>query len=207
MSTPNLRLVSRSELQHSKSVTGWRRECEWCANPTVNLSHSLPLSTVGPLIHDRAIEKVSQHVNDAVEKGAQILIGGRRINGPGTFFAPTVLSDVPPSALVNDEETFGPIAPLIKFETEEEVIKLANNSDVGLAGYFYSRDIGRVWRVAEALEVGMVGANTGTISQAVVPFGGIKESGIGKSTYGLDSKVIVLSHFQVERVVTELKST
>jgi succinate-semialdehyde dehydrogenase/glutarate-semialdehyde dehydrogenase len=159
------------------------------------------------LIHDRAIEKVTKHVNDAVEKGAQILIGGRRINGPGTFFAPTVLSDVPLSALVNGEETFGPIAPLIKFETEEEVIKLANNSDVGLAGYFYSRDVGRVWRVAEALEVGMVGANTGTISQAVIPFGGIKESGIGKSTYGLDSQVIVLSHFQVGRVVTGLKST
>ncbi len=110
-----------------------------------------PRSTHGPLIHDRAVEKVARHVNDAVEKGAQILIGGRRIDSPGTFFAPTVLSDVPPSALVNHEETFGPIAALRKFETEEEVIKLANDTEVGLAGYFYSRDVGRVWRVAEAL--------------------------------------------------------
>ncbi|KAI0254726.1 succinic semialdehyde dehydrogenase [Lactifluus subvellereus] len=136
--------------------------------------------THGPLIHDRAIDKITRHVNDAVEKGAQILIGGRRIDGPGTFFAPTVLSDVPSSALINDEETFGPVAALTKFETEEEVIKLANNSEVGLAGYFYSRDVGRVWRVAEALEVGMVGTNTGLISQAVIPFGGIKESGFGR---------------------------
>ncbi|KAI0268223.1 succinic semialdehyde dehydrogenase [Gloeopeniophorella convolvens] len=143
--------------------------------------------THGPLIHDRAIEKVTRHVNDAVEKGAQILVGGARIDGPGTFFAPTVLSDVPSNALVNDEETFGPVAALTKFETEEEVIKLANSSDVGLAGYFYSRDIGRVWRVAEALEVGMVGTNTGLISQAVIPFGGVKESGIGREGgHGID---------------------
>ncbi|KAI0307131.1 Aldehyde/histidinol dehydrogenase [Multifurca ochricompacta] len=135
--------------------------------------------THGPLIHDRAVEKVMRHVNDAVEKGAQILVGGSRIDRLGTFFAPTVLSDVPANALVNDEETFGPIAALTKFETEEEVIKLANDTDVGLAGYFYSRDVGRAWRVAEALEVGMVGANTGLISQTVIPFGGIKESGIG----------------------------
>jgi succinate-semialdehyde dehydrogenase/glutarate-semialdehyde dehydrogenase len=134
------------------------------------------------LIHERAIEKVTRHVNDAVQKGAQILVGGSRINRPGTFFAPTVLSDVPFNAMINDEETFGPVAALTKFETEEEVIKLANNSRVGLAGYFYSRDVGRVWRVAEALEVGMVGTNTGTISQAAIPFGGIKESGIGKSS-------------------------
>jgi len=136
--------------------------------------------THGPLIHERAVEKVTRHVNDAVEKGAQILIGGRHIDSPGTFFAPTVLSDVPSGALINHEETFGPIAALTKFETEEEVIKLANDTEVGLAGYFYSRDVGRVWRVAEALEVGMVGANTGMLSQAVVPFGGIKESGIGR---------------------------
>jgi succinate-semialdehyde dehydrogenase / glutarate-semialdehyde dehydrogenase len=134
------------------------------------------------LIHDRAIEKVTNHVNDAVKKGAQILVGGSRLNQPGNFFAPTVLSDVPSSALINGEETFGPVAALTKFETEEEVIRLANDSDVGLAGYFYSRDVGRVWRVAEALEVGMVGTNTGLISQAAVPFGGIKESGFGKPT-------------------------
>ena len=95
-------------------------------------------------------------------------------------FAPTVLSDVPADALVNNEETFGPLAAITRFETEEEVVKLANSTPVGLAGYFFSRDVGRVWRVAEALEVGMVGANTGVISQAAVPFGGIKESGLGR---------------------------
>ncbi|KAI0304050.1 succinic semialdehyde dehydrogenase [Russula brevipes] len=128
--------------------------------------------THGPLIHARAVEKVAGHVNDAVQQGAQILVGGSRIDRPGTFFAPTVLSDVPLGTLINDEETFGPLAALTKFETERNA--------VGLAGYFYSRDVGRVWRVAEALEVGMVGANTGLLSQAVIPFGGIKESGIGR---------------------------
>ncbi|KAA1466466.1 succinate-semialdehyde dehydrogenase [Dentipellis sp. KUC8613] len=136
--------------------------------------------THGPLIHDRAVQKVASHVEDAVSKGAQVLVGGSRVEGAGQFFAPTVLSDVPANALINDEETFGPVAALVKFETEEEVIKLANNSDVGLAGYFFSKDVGRVWRVAEALEVGMVGTNTGVISQAVVPFGGVKESGLGR---------------------------
>jgi succinate-semialdehyde dehydrogenase / glutarate-semialdehyde dehydrogenase len=142
----------------------------------------LPLSTHGPLIHDRAVAKATRHVNDAVQKGSQILVGGTHYDGPGHFFPPTILSDVPSSALIHSEETFGPVAALTKFETEEEVIRLANDSDAGLAGYFYSRDVGRVWRVAEALEVGMVGANAGAISSAVIPFGGIKESGIGKST-------------------------
>ncbi|THH16921.1 hypothetical protein EW146_g3794 [Bondarzewia mesenterica] len=137
-------------------------------------------TTHGPLIHDRAVEKVKGHVNDAVSKGAQILIGGDRPEGAGSFFAPTILSEVPSHAIINHEETFGPVAALTKFETEEEVIKLANNTDVGLAGYFFSRDVGRVWRVAEALEVGMVGTNTGAISQAVIPFGGVKESGLGR---------------------------
>ena len=99
--------------------------------------------------------------------------------GSDAFFTPTVLADVPADALVCQEETFGPLAALTKFETEEEVIKMANNTPVGLAGYFYSRDVGRVWRVAEALEVGMVGTNTGAISQSVIPFGGMKESGLG----------------------------
>ncbi len=140
-------------------------------------------STHGPLIHDRAIEKVQRHVDDALAQGAQLLLGGKRIEGPGSFFAPTVLSDVPHHALVNQEETFGPLAALTRFETEEEVIRLANDTPVGLAGYFFSRDVGRVWRVAEALEVGMVGTNTGVISQAVIPFGGVKESGLGGSQY------------------------
>ncbi|TFK43856.1 succinate-semialdehyde dehydrogenase [Crucibulum laeve] len=136
-------------------------------------------TTHGPLIHARAIEKVVRHVDDAVSKGAQVLVGGKSI--PNTsFFIPTVLSDVPADAALNSEETFGPLAALTKFETEEEVIRLANSTDVGLAGYFFSRDIGRVFRVAEKLEVGMVGANTGLISQAVIPFGGVKESGLGR---------------------------
>ncbi|KAL5508451.1 hypothetical protein ACEPAH_6070 [Sanghuangporus vaninii] len=137
-------------------------------------------TTHGPLIHDRAIKKVEEHVADAVGKGAQVLIGGSRLEGPGSFFAPTILSDVPPNVRLSNEETFGPVAALIKFETEEEALKLANDTQYGLAGYFYSRDIGRVWRVAEALEVGMVGANTGMISSAVIPFGGVKESGLGR---------------------------
>ncbi|KAF8345550.1 succinate-semialdehyde dehydrogenase [Amanita rubescens] len=135
--------------------------------------------THGPLIHARAVEKVQRHLDDAVQRGAQILVGGKFI--PDTsFFVPTVLSDVPVDAQLNNEETFGPLAALIGFQTEEEVIKLANSVDVGLAGYFFSRDVGRVWRVAEKLEVGMVGANTGFISQVEVPFGGIKESGLGR---------------------------
>ncbi|KAI0684384.1 succinic semialdehyde dehydrogenase [Earliella scabrosa] len=137
-------------------------------------------TTHGPLIHERAVQKVERHVEDALSQGAQLLLGGKRISGAGSFFAPTVLSDVPATALVNKEETFGPLAALTRFETEEEVIKLANDTPVGLAGYFFSRDVGRVWRVAEALEVGMVGTNTGLISQAVIPFGGVKESGLGR---------------------------
>ncbi|GBE79823.1 Succinate-semialdehyde dehydrogenase [NADP(+)] [Sparassis crispa] len=144
-------------------------------------------TTHGPLIHERALEKVKRHVDDAIERGAQLVMGGSRVPGKGTFFAPTVLSDVPADALVNTEETFGPLAALTRFETEDEVIRLANNTSVGLAGYFYSRDVGRVWRVAEALEVGMVGTNTGLISQAVIPFGGVKESGLGREgSHGIE---------------------
>lgn len=134
---------------------------------------------IGPLIHNRAVEKVTRHVEDAVAKGAHVLVGGKATPGT-TIFSPTVLCDVPFDALLNHEETFGPLAGLIKFETEEEVIKLANSTDVGLGGYFFSRDVGRVWRVAEKLEVGMVGANTDILGQASVPFGGVKESGFGK---------------------------
>ncbi|KAF8806223.1 succinic semialdehyde dehydrogenase [Phlegmacium glaucopus] len=136
-------------------------------------------TTHGPLIHSRAVEKVTRHVEDAVSKGAQVLIGGKAVPN-SNFFMPTVLSEVPSTAVVNTEETFGPLASLSKFETEEEVIRLANDSDVGLAGYFFSRDVGRVWRVAERLEVGMVGANTGIVSHAANPFGGVKESGLGR---------------------------
>ncbi|RSH90258.1 succinate semialdehyde dehydrogenase NADP+ linked [Saitozyma podzolica] len=134
--------------------------------------------THGPLIHMRQADKVQEHVDDAVSKGAKILVGGKR--GERTAYFPTVLADVSTECLLNGEETFGPLAALIRFKTEEEVIALANDSEVGLAGYFFSQDSDRIWRVAEALEVGMVGANTGAISQAVIPFGGIKESGYGK---------------------------
>ncbi|KAI0794776.1 succinic semialdehyde dehydrogenase [Fomes fomentarius] len=147
-----------------------------------------PVLTHGPLIHEKAVEKVQHHVEDAVAQGAQVLLGGKRIPGAGSFFALTVLSDVPPNALVNKEETFGLLAALTRFETEEEVIKLANDALVGLAGHFYPRDVGRVWRVAEALEVGMVGTNTGITSQAAIPFGGVKQSGMGREggPHGID---------------------
>ena len=116
----------------------------------------------GPLIHERAVEKMQRHVDDAVAQGAQVLLGDARLPRAGSF-APTVLADVPAGALVNTEETFGPLAALTRFETEEEVIRLANDAPVGLAGYFFSKDAARVWRVAEALEVSMVGSNTGSI--------------------------------------------
>ncbi|KAL1721668.1 Aldehyde/histidinol dehydrogenase [Schizophyllum commune] len=135
--------------------------------------------THGPLIHQRAVEKVKEHVEDAIAKGAQVMVGGRAVENTNIFW-PTLLSDVPVEAKLNSEETFGPLAALTQFETEDEVVKLANNVPVGLAGYFFSRDVGRIWRVAEKLEVGMVGVNTGLISQSCAPFGGIKESGLGR---------------------------
>ena len=134
--------------------------------------------THGPLIHSRQQDKVQEHVDDAVGKGATVLIGGQK--GKGTIYPPTILTNVPDDCLLTGEETFGPLAALIKFKTEEQVIKLANNTEFGLAGYFFSQDSDRIWRVAEALETGMVGANTGAISQAIIPFGGMKESGYGK---------------------------
>lgn len=135
--------------------------------------------THGPLIHPRAADKVERHVEDAVSKGAQIMVGGNKIENTA-FFVPTVLCDVPSNALLATEETFGPLAALTKFETEDEAIRMANDTDFGLAGYFFSRDIGRVWRVAERLEVGMVGVNSPVVGQAVTPFGGVKESGLGR---------------------------
>ncbi|MFV1493090.1 NAD-dependent succinate-semialdehyde dehydrogenase [Phaeobacter sp. JH18-32] len=142
--------------------------------------------TTGPLISEAAVAKVQEHLTDALDKGARVMAGGNRLNG--TFFEPTLLADVPASAKVSHEETFGPIAPLIRFETEDEVIALANDTEFGLAGYFYANDLSRVWRVAEALETGMVGINTGLISTEVAPFGGVKQSGLGRegSKYGMD---------------------
>jgi len=145
-------------------------------------------ATQGPLIDDRAVQKVEEHIADALSKGARVVIGGGRHALGGRFFEPTVLADVTTSMLIAREETFGPVAPLFRFRTEEEAIALGNDTPFGLAAYFYGRDIGRVWRVAEALESGMVGINTGIISTEVAPFGGVKESGLGRegSKYGIE---------------------
>src|SRR5437660_1047433 len=145
-------------------------------------------ATQGPLIDDRAVEKVESHVADAVSKGARVLVGGKRHSRGGRFFEPTILTGVTPAMAVAKEETFGPVAPLFRFSTEAEAIALANDTEFGLASYFYGKDIARVWRVAEALEYGIVGINTGIISTEVAPFGGVKESGLGRegSKYGMD---------------------
>ena len=145
-------------------------------------------ATQGPLIDDRAVEKVEEHIRDAKSKGARVLVGGSRHQLGGRFFEPTVLTDVTPAMLVAREETFGPVAPLFRFTTDAEAIALANDTEFGLAAYFYGRDLGRVWRVAEALEYGIIGVNTGIISTEVAPFGGMKQSGIGRegSKYGMD---------------------
>ena len=142
----------------------------------------------GPLIDMAAVEKVEEHIRDAVDGGANVVAGGKRHSLGGTFFEPTVIIGVTPAMKVAREETFGPLAPLFRFQTEEEAIQLANATEFGLAAYFYSRDIGRIWRVGEALEYGIVGVNVGIISTEVAPFGGMKESGIGRegSHYGLD---------------------
>ncbi len=143
---------------------------------------------VGPLIEAAALEKVQSHVSNAVSGGARVLVGGAPHSLGGLFYQPTVLADVTSDMLVSREETFGPVAPLFRFETEEEVVALANNTEFGLAAYFYSRDIGRIFRVAEALEAGMVSVNTGNFSNEVAPFGGVKQSGLGRegSKYGID---------------------
>lgn len=142
----------------------------------------------GPLIDMAAVEKVEEHIADALSKGARVLVGGHRHALGGSFFEPTVMADVTPKMAVAREETFGPVAPLFRFRTEDEAVHLANATEFGLAAYFYSRDVGRVWRVAEALEYGLVGINTGLMSTAEAPFGGVKESGVGRegSKYGLD---------------------
>jgi len=142
----------------------------------------------GPLIDSAAVEKVQAHIQDAVDKGAQIAVGGKAHELGGTFFQPTVLTQVTAEMAVAREETFGPVAPLFRFHAEEEAIQMANATEFGLASYFFSRDLGRVWRVAEGLEYGMVGINSGLISTEIAPFGGVKESGIGRegSKYGID---------------------
>ncbi|WP_323795123.1 NAD-dependent succinate-semialdehyde dehydrogenase [Nisaea sp.] len=144
--------------------------------------------TVGPLIEAAAVDKVEEHVQDAVAKGAKVAVGGTRSNIGALFYEPTVLTGATRDMAIFREETFGPVAPLFRFKTEEEVIELANDTEFGLASYFYARDLGRVWRVAEALEYGMVAINEGILSSEVAPFGGVKESGLGRegSKYGLD---------------------
>jgi succinate-semialdehyde dehydrogenase/glutarate-semialdehyde dehydrogenase len=147
----------------------------------------------GPLINDKAVQKVEEHLADALAKGAQVAAGGKRHALGGSFFQPTVLTGVTSDMKVAREETFGPLAPLFRFQTEEEVIAMVNNTEFGLASYFYSRDIGRVWRIAEAIETGMVGVNTGLISTEVAPFGGVKQSGLGRegSKYGIEDYLVV----------------
>jgi len=142
----------------------------------------------GPLIDEQAVAKVEAHIADAVAQGAKVVAGGQRHALGGTFFEPTVLSGVKKGMLITREETFGPVAAVMPFKTEAEVIEMANDSEFGLASYFFSRDIGRIWRVAEALEFGMVGVNTGLISNEIAPFGGVKQSGLGRegSVWGIE---------------------
>ena len=149
--------------------------------------------TTGPLIDAKAVAKVQEHISDAVAKGARVLAGGKPHALGGLFFEPTVLSGVNTGMKVTREETFGPVAPLFRFNTEAEAIQMANDTEFGLASYFYGRDIGRIWRVAEALEYGIVGINTGLISTEVAPFGGVKESGIGRegSKYGIEDFLVI----------------
>jgi len=147
----------------------------------------------GPLINEAAVLKVEAHIADALSKGARVVTGGKRHALGQTFFEPTVLTGVTAAMQLAKEETFGPVAPLFKFSSDDEVIRMANDTEFGLAAYFYSRDIARVWRVAEALEYGMVGINTGIISNEVAPFGGVKQSGIGRegSHYGIDEYTVI----------------
>ena len=142
----------------------------------------------GPLIDQKAVEKVEDHIQDAVSNGARVLLGGKRHALGKSFFEPTVLADVTPKMKVAHEETFGPLAPLFRFDTEKDAIGLANETEFGLASYFFGRDVGRIWRAAEGLECGMVGINTGIISNEVAPFGGVKQSGLGRegSHYGIE---------------------
>ena len=142
----------------------------------------------GPLINADAVKKVEEHIADALKRGANVVTGGHRHKLGGTFFEPTILANVPNDAMIFREETFGPVAPLFRFKTEAEAIKLANDTEFGLASYFYSRDVGRVFRVAEALEYGIIGINEGIISTEVAPFGGMKSSGLGRegSKYGIE---------------------
>lgn len=152
-------------------------------------------TTQGPLVNAAAVTKVQEHIDDAVSKGGKIAFGGKPPAGSGFYFTPTVISDATPDMAVASEETFGPLAPIFTFDNEADAIKLSNDTEFGLAGYFFSRDISRCMRVAAQLQVGMVGVNTGKISAAEAPFGGVKESGYGRegSLYGLEEYQIIKS--------------
>lgn len=162
-----------------------------------------PSTTQGPLVNQSAVHKVEEHIRDAVLKGAKVEVGGRPSKLAGFFHEPTVLSGVTMEMTVSKEETFGPLAPLLEFDTEEDAILLANSTDFGLAGYFFSQDVSRVMRVAQKLQVGMVGVNTGKITASEAPFGGIKDSGYGRegSLYGIEEyqsiKSITIGNQQV----------
>ena len=147
-----------------------------------------PGVVIGPLIDAQGLAKVEQHVADATAKGAKVMLGGKRHSRGGLFFEPTILTGVTQAMCVSREETFGPVAPLFRFKTDEDAIAMANDTEFGLAGYFYARDLGRIWRVAEAMETGMVCVNSGILSTEIAPFGGIKQSGLGRegSKYGIE---------------------
>jgi succinate-semialdehyde dehydrogenase/glutarate-semialdehyde dehydrogenase len=143
---------------------------------------------MGPLIDNQGLAKVEDHVADATKKGAKVIVGGKRHALGGRFFEPTILTEVTPDMKVSNEETFGPVAPLFRFKTDADAVRLANNTEFGLAAYFYARDVGRIFKVAEAIESGMVGINVGILANEVAPFGGVKQSGLGRegSKYGID---------------------
>ena len=143
---------------------------------------------LGPVIDSKAVSTVEQHIADALDKGARLVVGGKRHQLGECFFEPTILADVTASMRIARDETIGPVAPLFRFRTEEEAIHMANDTEFGLAAYFYTRDLARTWRIGQSLEYGIVGINTGLISHAAAPFGGVKESGLGRegSRYGLD---------------------
>ena len=149
-----------------------------------------PGSQIGPMINARAVEKIARHVDDAVARGARVVVGGRKLadRGAGHYYAPTVLVDATPAMELANEETFGPVVPVFRFATEDEAVRLANDTPFGLASYFYSQDPARIWRVGERLETGIVGINEGALAAEAAPFGGVKESGYGRegSRHGLD---------------------
>jgi len=162
---------------------------------------------IGPLIEPAAIEKVKEHVADALKLGAKVLVRGKPHKLGGLFFQPTVLTEVTGRMRIASEETFGPVAPLFRFSSEEEVIAMANDTEFGLAAYFYSRDIGRIFRVAEAIEAGMVCVNSGILSNEVVPFGGVKQSGLGREAPGMGSRTTSRSNTCALPVCNQEKET